>query len=825
MKRSWGSPLIPYLLSACLVVAGGLLVLWAASPPAQAAGPTLTQSTYRWYQNRNNITPNTALAVENAAISAVDAGTVLRLRVNVLVGGTALTVTTESFKLQFATSTSGPWTDVGSIGSSAIWRGYDNSTPADGATISTLLLSDSNVRGTYEEESPSALNPFQVNVGQRVEYDWVVQENGTAGLTTYYFRMVKADGTPLDGYTNYPQLTTAPAVSYSQNAYRWYANRDNLQPNTALAALNTPLANVVSGGGVVFRLRMSVTVSGRTLLAGSQAFKLQYATSTSGPWSDVGAIGSNTIWRGYDNPTPADGAQISATLLTGSDTRQSYEEQNPSALNPAQTGSSQDAEWDWVVQENGATPGETYYFRMVLADGTPLHAYPRYPQLTMYAPVRLTQDTYRWYQNRNNLTPNTPLAAENTRLDAALLNTVYRLRLNVLVSDYALPQDSVQFQLQYATSPSGPWTDVGAIGSGAIWRGYDNSTPADGATVGTSLLLSNSNRRGRYEEENPSASNPFQVNVGQRVEYDWVIQNNGAAGGTRYYFRLVRGDGSPLDGYTNYPELHTPGVNVTPNNTSHQDPEATAAYTHTITNTGLTTDTFDITASSSQGWSVALYQADGTTPLTDTDADTVLDTGPLAPSGSTNIVVKVTVPPDALANVQETTTVTARSSVDTARSQAVTNITTVNAFVRVTITGSPVNFGSISPDGAPSSEPGVSATTDAAGACYTLNETSGQWAVQVQVRSNAPWTGYAYAQENSGTSGIRVANGRFSWRIDGTSGWTPFTTSTQSSPYNNNVFPTQPIGTTTYRYDYQLCTNWVDDPGTFSAVVVYSVSP
>ncbi len=461
--------------------------------------------------------------------------------------------TAQVFKLEYSTSTGGPWTDVGGIGSGEIWRGFNNATPADGATISSALLSASDVVETYEEANNSAGTPNAIGVGQDGEWDWVVQNNGAAASTAYYFRMAKSGGTALDTYTNYPQITTS-AASLAQQDYRWYDNNDAIQPTTPQAAENTAASGVANTA--VQRLRINVTASNAPLATG-ETFKLQYSTSTGGPWTDVGGIGSGEIWRGSDNPTPADGATLSSALLSASDVVETYEEANNSAGTPNTIGVGQEGEWDWVVQNNGAVATTTYYFRMVKSGGTALSGYTNYPELST-AGATLTQKDYRWYDNVDAIQPTTPLAAENTTTTSVAETTVVRLRLSAEASAPVAAGET--FKLQYSTSTGGPWTDVGGLGSGETWRGFDNAMPADGATI-TATLLSTSDTLETCEEANNSAATPNQVLQGTNAdgEWDWVVQNNGAAGSTTYYFRMVKSSGTALDGYNNYPQLSTAG--------------------------------------------------------------------------------------------------------------------------------------------------------------------------------------------------------------------------------------------------------------------------
>ena len=72
------------------------------------------------------------------------------------------------------------------------------------------------------------------------------------------------------------------------------------------------------------------------------------------------------IWRGFDNPSLDDGETLTSSTLAGTTVVQSYEEVNPSVPNPnpAVATTTERAEWDWVVQHNGA-PAGSYVFRMV----------------------------------------------------------------------------------------------------------------------------------------------------------------------------------------------------------------------------------------------------------------------------------------------------------------------------------------------------------------------------------------------------------------------------------------------------------------------------
>jgi hypothetical protein len=176
--------------------------------------PFLTQSNYRWYANTNGDTPTTTLAALNTSTTIADA-TVYRLRMDVNAATSTLSQL-NNFKLQFATSTGGPWQDVGKQASSTIWRGFDNvnATTTDGLTITSLLIPSSTVKETYQEQTPATSTPNGLVVGDYGEWDWVLQSNGVAAGTNYFFRMTYNNSTPtlFDLYQNYAAVTSPPPV-------------------------------------------------------------------------------------------------------------------------------------------------------------------------------------------------------------------------------------------------------------------------------------------------------------------------------------------------------------------------------------------------------------------------------------------------------------------------------------------------------------------------------------------------------------------------------------------------------------------------------------
>ncbi|MGC3982393.1 MAG: hypothetical protein QM808_14180 [Steroidobacteraceae bacterium] len=117
----------------------------------------------------------------------------------------------------------------------------------------------------------------------------------------------------------------------------------------------------------------------------------------------------------------------------------------------------------------------------------------------------------------------------------------------------------------------------------------------------------------------------------------------------------------------------------------------TVTFTNTVTNNGNGTDSFNISTGTSvtpfpTGTTFQFYQADGVTPLLDSNADGIPDTGPVAGSGGTyNVIVKAILPSNATGGAF-TVPVTATSRVDGSKSATGTDTLTAISTNTVDVT-------------------------------------------------------------------------------------------------------------------------------------------
>jgi hypothetical protein len=108
-------------------------------------------------------------------------------------------------------------------------------------------------------------------------------------------------------------------------------------------------------------------------------------------------------------------------------------------------------------------------------------------------------------------------------------------------------------------------------------------------------------------------------------------------------------------------------------------PGEAATFEVPIQNLGeLGSDTYDLFTSSA--WPTGLYAADGVTPLTDTDSDGTVDTGPVPQNGISTITVRVTAPRYAAVGDNDTAAITVRSSIDLSKSRMPTLQAAIPAF-------------------------------------------------------------------------------------------------------------------------------------------------
>lgn len=377
--------------------------------------PRAVQSHFQWFNDNfaldsmNNAASISAEDIKASGSEALTKGTTYRLRLQVANQKNYTTngaFTSDKFRLEMSragtscTSLSAGWTwktvpTNATLASHAFEIALSGQF-ADGASTQAQLLSTPTAATTFTNGyglETRATSGFQtINDNNFTEIEWALIASASANTSAdYCFRagwITDASTTPdtLASVT-YSKIASASvqaaagAATFTQNDYEWLSNADSVQPGSSLGAENTLVE--LNDQTVIARLRMNVDIGGATLGANSQQFKLQWQKPGNSSWTDVGT----GDWIFKDNATPADGAAITGLLVSTSTVLGTYEENNPSALNPNSATTTDFIEYDWALDPTNTHVGKVYSFRMIKSDNTALDAYNRYPEIKVKTDV------------------------------------------------------------------------------------------------------------------------------------------------------------------------------------------------------------------------------------------------------------------------------------------------------------------------------------------------------------------------------------------------------------------------------------------------------
>ncbi len=199
----------------------GVNMYWMAF--VRSAPPTYEQSGYRIFQNTDSADVGSSLGGLNTEAVLSATGEAFRLRMLMHVGNDQLSQNGEDFKLQFVDKNGGTCAAPGGAGTPSSYTdvtsstiiGYKNNlTPIDGSVLTSNINDPTHgghivVSQTYEEENNFSNTQSAILNGQEGEWDFSLYDNNAAASTDYCFRIVKSDGTTLNTYSVYPQITTA----------------------------------------------------------------------------------------------------------------------------------------------------------------------------------------------------------------------------------------------------------------------------------------------------------------------------------------------------------------------------------------------------------------------------------------------------------------------------------------------------------------------------------------------------------------------------------------------------------------------------------------
>ncbi len=181
---------------------------------------------------------------------------------------------------------------------------------------------------------------------------------------------------------------------------------------------------------------------------------------------------------------------------------------------------------------------------------------------------------WRWYGDETNLTPQTPLAAENVAPTNIAENDGIKLRISV-AETAGIGAADVKLRLQYSTSSN---FSTGAYDLTESWQCngssqwcYANGAGIDGALIASSTLsdadscVSSVGAGCGVHTESGTSTTAFDHGANAVSEFEFTIQSAGANINTVYFFRVFDATSSTTvetDTGESYPSLVTGGSSL-----------------------------------------------------------------------------------------------------------------------------------------------------------------------------------------------------------------------------------------------------------------------
>jgi hypothetical protein len=531
--------------------------------------PSYTQSAYRWYANADSVTPGSSVANENTAPTL--APSAVRLRTQLSVSQQSVAVSNQRFKLQYATSTSGPWSDVGEAGA---WCNTVSPACNTGWVARRKIILDNSLSATNLTNFPILVKLDSTNI------DYTKTQNNGEDL-----RFTDSDGTALnyeiekwdESGTSYVWVRVPQVDASSSGDYIWmYYN--NAGASTGSSTANT---NAVwdSNYQAVFHMKES-PAGGAGAVKDSTSNARNATSSGSMTAGDLvtAAIGDGIDFDGTDDylDVPYTNSLSSATVevwakspaapVTSNDTNLVFHGNNFQLL------------WDSSAAGCAGSAYGRFSLTGYCASANPLPANSFTYMVGTYA-----NNSLKAYRDGTLVTSSSAGSGPDTESTDVLIGGGNGPFIGVIdevrISDTVRSADWLRAQ---SLTMTGRYETFGSEqGQSPTWKYKDNSTPANGATIPTTLL-SGSDVTCSYAEANPTAVNPNTVLVGQTCEWDFALDATTTPNGT-YYFRMVRSDGAALSTYSVYPQ-----VAIAPPNTAPSSPSSLAQTTtaDVVLNTG-----------------------------------------------------------------------------------------------------------------------------------------------------------------------------------------------------------------------------------------------
>lgn len=535
------------------------IVYWAAGSVGA------TQEDYRWYRNRDNITPTTAMQDENTPAIMTQNQPQVRLRMNMGMTGESLYASSQKFKLQYATATAPTsWVDVAdpwcndTTGSPLTctnsWSTrkkitFDNTASNENLTNFPVMikLTSSNISFASTQNSGQDIrfiDPSDPNT--ILEHDiekwdeagneaivWVKVPQIDADSDADYIWMYYGNGSIADGQ----QATSVWTNGYS-GIYQF----------NETSGTTTPDSTVNARDGTYFSTPARVTG------------KIGQGISVDGA-NEAGAV------EIADNNAFDNSNKLTVKFWFKADSFANWDRLvHKEFYSGGALGS-------WYIQQDGDATGKG--INVGIHNNTSFRTTSSRPEFNMttltWYHIAVTWDGAKMRIYINGIETHSSAGFDNV---GTMPNSTYCVTIGMgggcSAQQNSSDGDFDQVYISNSVARSQDWivaeynsenntfvTFGTAEAQNAYdWTFYDNTSVANEAPI-TNEVLTGSTASGNhqtYHESNPTDFNPTEITAGARREWDFSLDGTNATNRETYYFRLVTDEGFTMN-YTNYPTL------------------------------------------------------------------------------------------------------------------------------------------------------------------------------------------------------------------------------------------------------------------------------
>ena len=587
---------------------------------------TFNQVSYKFYANSNSTDVGSPLTnVQNSGSYLSSTGTTFRLRMLIRVGGGGLSLSSsgQSFKLQMAattvpnqpcTATDSGFSDVNTTNSEILFN--DNSTPANGAAL-TANASDpadidtpgGNTNQTYVESNNFTNSQGLIANNWTGKWDFSLKDNSSSPYKRFCFKIVKSDGTDLDSYNYYPEVTsygganapilvqstqsiaTSSATSFSSTFTGSVTAGDTIIIASSLFnGSGTPVISSITDNKTGNSYSIAKEVSNATgkiaiwygqVVNGGSSFTVTINVTASSQISIALHEYSGLVTSSLDQTASvASGTGTAATTANTSTTTQANElifsnfqhfdagipSQIYSAPGTVVTQAYLDGTNEPIITSYQYVNSAGAYYGAVNFDKAPSGWMGAVATFKSVSPT-FTQSNYRVFNNASSADVGTALAAQNTAATLPTTGAAFRIRALVQVGSAAVNSSGQTFRLQYVGKGSGTCASPSG-GSPAFYQDVTTTTSiafntVSGVSDGTALTAnasdptaaSGSVSNQTVEELNTFTNSLSSIASGNNGKWDFALIDNGAAASAHFCFKITLLDGSDLNTYSQYPEI------------------------------------------------------------------------------------------------------------------------------------------------------------------------------------------------------------------------------------------------------------------------------